>query len=197
MEPVEPERPGEGEARAPDEGRTSETMEELKVVMAEHQAGLLRYAGRILNDHAAAQDVVQDVFIRLHQGWRNGHQPAKSMGAWLYRVTHNAAVDHVRKESRKRLLHERQAEEAPLATPAAQLRDLDAAERQAFVRRYVRELSEPEQQVLLLRLQEGLSYQEIAEVTGVAQGTVKSRLFRARQALRDHIEARYGGSRHE
>ena len=58
--------------------------------MAEHEAGLLRYAARIVNDEGLAQDVVQEAFIKLYLGWKNGSYPGRSLKSWLSRVTHNA-----------------------------------------------------------------------------------------------------------
>ena len=81
------------------------------------KAPLLRYAARIVNDQVAAQDVVQQAFIRLYRNWREPWEPSPQLSAWLYRTSHNCAVDYLRKESRRRSLHRRQAEERPDAAP--------------------------------------------------------------------------------
>ena len=81
----------------------------MEAIVAEYETPLLRYAARILNNPAAAQDVVQNTFIKLFRGWKPGMHASPSLKSWLYRVTHNEAVDYIRRESRLQLLHEKQA----------------------------------------------------------------------------------------
>jgi len=156
---------------------------ELAEVMAEHEAALLRYAGRLVNDASAAQDVVQDVFIKLYRGWVDGARPAQSLKSWLYRVTHNAAVDHIRRESRLRVLHERQAEEIDAEAPPGQRRQLETKETMQLALEHLKKLNPGEQQVVLLRLQEGLSYREIAGITQRSEGNVGCILHHALKKL--------------
>jgi RNA polymerase sigma-70 factor (ECF subfamily) len=152
-------------------------------VVAEYESALLRYATRLVNDTSAAQDVVQDVFIKLCRGWRNGSHPGEQLRSWLFRVTHNAAVDYIRRESRLRVLHERQAEHAAVEAPAGQRRTLLAKETHALVLEHLRLLDPREQQVVVLRLQEGMSYREIADVTGRSEGNVGCILHHALKKL--------------
>ena len=155
----------------------------FEAVMAEHESGLLRYATRILRDADAAQDVVQDVFIKLYDGWRDGAQPARTLKSWLYRVTHNGAVDHIRKESRRRLLHERQAEEMNPTSGPDQHKKLADREAAALALAQMRALEPGEQQVVVLRLQEGMSYREIAEITKRSEGHVGCILHHAMKKM--------------
>lgn len=157
--------------------------EVLETVMAEHESALLRYATRILRDPDAAQDVVQDTFIRFNGQSQNGARPPAQIRAWLYRVTHNNAVDHIRRESRLRLLHERHAEEVDLSDPPAQRRTLEKEELMETILAAVGRLRPAEQQVVILRLQEGLSYREIAEVTRRTEGNVGCILHHAVRKL--------------
>ncbi len=148
----------------------------IEVIVSEHEAALLRYASRILSNPFAAQDVVQTVFIRLCEKWRNGLQPSAHLRNWLYRVTHNEAVDHIRRESRRQTLHEKaalecDAEAAPDADPVE--------ERRAQVLAALKRLHPREQQVVLLRLEEGLSYAQIAGITGRSEGNVGNILHHA------------------
>jgi RNA polymerase sigma-70 factor (ECF subfamily) len=153
----------------------------METIVAQHETALLRYAGRIVNDSTAAQDVVQNVFIKLFRNW-NGQAPAENLKGWLYRVTHNEAVDHVRRESRLRVLHTRHGEESDvIAPPAPPVRE--QKERTLAVLRHLGQLPPDAQQVVLLRLQEGLSYKEIARVTGRSVGNVGNILHRAVKKL--------------
>lgn len=148
----------------------------IETIISEHEAALLRYASRILSNPFAAQDVVQNVFIKLCQKWKHGWRPSSHLRNWLYRVTHNEAVDHIRRESRRQALHEKAAEEylseeAPVADSAEERRERVLAE--------LKRLHPREQQVVLLRLEEGLSYARIAEITGRTEGNVGNILHHA------------------
>jgi RNA polymerase sigma factor (sigma-70 family) len=149
----------------------------LQAMVVEHESGLLRYATRLLNNRAAAEDVVQDTFIKLMRLWEDGLRPSEHLKAWLYRVTHNEAVDHIRRESRLHLLHTRQAEEPTEACPDGVHCGDD--ERRQLVLSHMRQLDPREQQVLLLRLEEGLSYKDIGRITGRTEGNVGNILHHA------------------
>ena len=79
----------------------------LEGAMEQYQTALLRYAARVLNSEDAARDVVQETFIRLNANLEKIKRRGVKVKGWLFRVAHNAAVDHIRKESRRRTLHER------------------------------------------------------------------------------------------
>ena len=79
----------------------------LEQLMEQYDSALLRYAMRILNSREAAQDVVQNTFIKLFKGLEDGMEPSDKVRAWLYRVTHNEAIDYIRRESRFRAMQDR------------------------------------------------------------------------------------------
>ena len=157
-------------------------------IVAEHETALLRYAARIVRNPATAEDVVQNVFIKLYRLWQDGTRPSDKLKAWLYRVTHNEAVDHIRRESRLRLLHEREAEEKEVLCADGENCPAPEDDRRALVLRVLGKLHEREQQVVLLRLQEGLSYKEIAEITGRSEGNVGNILHHAVRKLSEHLK---------
>lgn len=136
-------------------------------------------------------EAAQDAFLALWRGIGSYREDA-SFSTWLYRLTVNACLDLLRREKRRGDELSLDGEDAP-----ADLRDTrpgpeEAAER-AETRLLLREamLSLPPEyrQILLLRETEQLSYAEIEAVTGLAAGTVKSRLSRARLALRNALAA--------
>lgn len=151
--------------------------------MTEHEKPLLRYAMRIVNSSTAAQDVVQNVFIKLVRAPEARGLDAGGLKGWLYRVTHNEAVDWVRRESRLHLLHERQGADPVFAPPDAANDPDPHDDRVALVMAEMRRLRPHEQQVILLRLQEGLSYKEISAVTGRSEGYVGNILHHAVKKL--------------
>lgn len=159
----------------------------MEKLIAEHEAGLLRYAARILNDPVAAQDVVQDAFIKLFRHRKSGRRQTGKISSWLYRVTHNNAVDYIRRESRLRELHRRNVEEKEILQKAAGEAAGASDEKIALVLQHIGVLKPHEQQVLILRLQEGKTYREIAEITERSQGNVGCILHHAVQKLSDSL----------
>jgi RNA polymerase sigma-70 factor (ECF subfamily) len=139
----------------------------LPAVLERYERPLLRHAGSVLSDAAAAQDVVQECFLKL---LRNG-QPVTNLSAWLHRVTHNLAVDHLRGESRRQRLHAVAAESTPTQSPSAE-DALAVEDAEASIEHELLALSANERAVLHLKLKAGKSYREIAEITGLSQGNV-------------------------
>jgi RNA polymerase sigma-70 factor (ECF subfamily) len=154
----------------------------LEGAMEQYQSSLLRYATRVLNSEDAAQDVVQETFIRLHGNLEKIANRGVQLKGWLFRTTHNAAVDYIRKESRRRNLHDRQSKQADLFAndPDAQH---NRDERQALVMRHLNTLKPKEREVLVLRLQEGMSYKEIAAVLKRSEGYVGTLIHNATKKL--------------
>ncbi len=151
--------------------------------MTTHAPALLRYAERLVRDPHTAQDVVQHAFIK-YAGLEDIRRPGGSaVRSWLYRVVHNRAVDHIRSDQRRKELHETHAELEEGRRDSAASRNQKQA-----VLDSVHVLNEKEKTVLLLRLEEGLSYQEIEDVTGIKQGHVGYLLHHAIRTLSVHLK---------
>ena len=157
----------------------------MEAIVDQHETALLRYAGRIVNNPTTAQDVVQNVFIKLFRRW-NGQAPTENLKGWLFRVAHNEAVDHIRRESRLRVLHQRESEERTDADAAAIASETE--DRKSEVLRHLGRLAPPEQQVVLLRMQNGMSYREIAQITGRSEGNVGNILHHAVKKLAEAVK---------
>lgn len=140
---------------------------------------LRRYARALLRDRDDADDLVQDVLERAVARWhlRQGASPRP----WLFTILHNRAIDLLRLQARRAAPLELDAVPAErLAVPASQ----EATVEQADILTLIERLPEEHRSVLLLIGVEELSYAEAATVLGVAQGTIMSRLSRARERLR-------------
>ncbi len=156
---------------------------EMKAVMAAYEQPLLRYAASILPNPHAAKDAVQQAFIRLCAfGFPLPFDPP-ALRAWLYRTTWNTAIDLLRAEKRRAVLHEKAAEmirpSPSLPSPHPTSNDPRLEQLQPALAR----LSEPERQIVLLRLQQNLSYKEIGTITGRPIGSVGRLLHQAIQKL--------------
>jgi RNA polymerase sigma-70 factor (ECF subfamily) len=166
-----------------DEDRRPGRIEAFETVVSAFEAPLLRYASRILNDRNAAQDAVQEAFLRFFRYWREEIDQSPRVSAWLYRVAHNCAVDHLRGESRRHLLHRRHAEEIEPDLPpdrGSEFRISDAAARAAAA---LQSLPLRERQLVVLKVYEEKSYKEIADITGLSTGNVGYILHHAMKKL--------------
>jgi len=167
----------------------------MEALMTEHESALLRYAARLVNSSSAAQDVVQNVFIKCFRGGYMDSVAPGAMKSWLFRVTHNEAVDHVRREARLTVLHEEHGEESchnPAGSDPGDTASQD--ERREMVFRALARLNPREKQVVLLRLQEGLSYREIADVTRRTTGNVGNILHHAVKKLAKRLKKEVGAA---
>src|SRR6476469_9633751 len=127
-----------------------------------YQAEVFRFAWHLTRDRTLAEDVTQDTFLRAFR-FIHGYRGGQRFGSWLFTIARNCSMDALRKRG---TVAEHDARETR-ATLDAALAAVSAEHRDAF---------------LLVEVF-GLSYQESADVLGVAVGTVKSRMFRARRAL--------------
>src|SRR5450759_3909201 len=142
----------------------------LEALVNQHQTALLRYATRFLSNATAAQDVVQEVFIKLARNWTPKVCPEDKLTFWLYRITHNAAIDHIRHEGRLRRLHQDHADIQAAGHGADATADADR--RRGMVLANLNQLDAAERQIRLLRLQEGMSYRDISQITNRTEGNV-------------------------
>ncbi len=131
------------------------------------------FVRRRLNDPGRAEEITQDIFLALVQR-RNGYEARASFRTYLYKIALNRVAEEHRKRSRSE----------PLAASWEATGGGDPSAVQQ-VREALGRLEPEQREVVLLREYEGLSYQEISQVLGVPVGTVRSRLFRAKLALRD------------
>ena len=151
-------------------------------MVRQFQAPTYHFILRMVRRPAAAEDLTQDVFIRL---WRHLReiQSADLLPGWIRRVAANSVIDHWRKdEARERRMQI--LREHPVARyavkPSSRMESQEALD---IVRAALDALPAKLRTVLLLRTQENLSYEQVAEVLGMSVHAVRSRLFRARHEL--------------
>ena len=159
-------------------------------IVREHQAMVFSIASHSLRDTSRAEEIAQEVFLRLHQNLQK-IQSAAHLMLWLRQVTTRRCIDEVRRNPAQPPLSLEEAPE-PLATPPAG--DPLLSER---LRRLVAALPEKARMMIILRYQEELDLAEIAEVLEIPINTVKSRLQRALAVLREKLESSLGKVSHE
>jgi RNA polymerase sigma-70 factor, ECF subfamily len=152
-----------------------------------HYPRVRAYAVSLLRDRAAAEDVVQETFLRVRRGLETLHDPAR-VTAWVLRIAHNLCLDHLR--ARRNAPVAAEADREAEVPDAAQdfHRELEREEMSACVRAKIDLLPENLRAVVVLNDVLELSQPEIAEILGIEVGNVKVRLHRGRQRLRDILE---------
>ena len=154
-----------------------------------YQRPIAAYVYRMVGDYDAALDLTQEVFIKVYNSLSRYRSEFK-FSTWIYKIAHNAAIDHLRRYAvREQAItsgfegerHEISIESRRL-TPE---QESELEERRSEIEQVVDSLPSAYRELIVLRHSHDLSYEEIAEVTGLPLGTVKNRLFRAREAMRD------------
>lgn len=149
-------------------------------LLALHGPRVHRAAAGILRNEQEAMEVAQDA---LAKAWaaRERYDQRRPFYPWLYTIVRNSCRDAIAR-SQHRAIGGLDAERLSSADPSP-LQSLGAKEAEAGIRRAMDRLSEDHRDILVMRHFEDLSYAEIGELLGVAEGTVMSRLYRARKAL--------------
>lgn len=154
---------------------------------------LLQLAFRILGDREEARDVVQVAFFKVWEN-RDRFDDRWSPNTWIYRIVNNLAIDHLRsRQSRERQVEPVRQHLRQVADSRSRRRmsSLGESEVMGIFRELAGELTEKQRSVFILRELEGLSSQEVAEVVGCRESTVRNHLFNARRILRRALLDRY------
>ena len=144
---------------------------------------LLYFVRRILGDADGVLDILQAVWLTVHRKLPY-LRSASAFRVWVYRIARDRAISELRSKARRPL----PLEDIPAGPPDPQCDDNTAFEDAELVHTALLDLSVDHRQVLTLRFLEDMSVEEIAQVVGCAAGTVKSRLYYARAALRRRIK---------
>ena len=169
----------------------SSDRESLGTFLTRYQGSLVRFAGRLLGDADAAQDVVQETFLQV------ARHPTRLLEVenchnWLLRVVRNIGISRIRHDARARKHAEAFMEQATATaaerTEAAAL-TLEAEEARAKVRAAIGRLQPRYREVILLKIQEEKSYKEISEITGLTVTNVGYMLHRAMKELTARLES--------
>jgi len=172
------------------------------LLVSKYQRKLGRLLSRFIRDPGEVEDVTQEAFIKAYRALP-GFRGESAFYTWLYRIGINTAKNHLVASGRRAPTStELDAEEAETLDSGEQLRDLNTPENQMMskqvgetVNQTLQELPEELRTALTLREIEGLSYEEIAAVMQCPVGTVRSRIFRAREAVADKLRPLLGTSK--
>lgn len=166
-------------------------------LVAKYQDRLLGFFFHLMRDRTIAEDMVQEVFMRVYRS-RERYTARARFSTWLFRIAHNLASNQKRGLARRREIplgsngsdNEVRVQEEILAEKSALLptRQIDSLETQSVVREALESLNERQKMAVLLHKFEGMSYQDIGEIMDLNVVAVKSLLSRARGKLKEALE---------
>ena len=174
----------------------------FELLLRKYRTPLVHYLGRMVGDSATAEDLAQEVFLRIYRA-RSQYAPSAKFTTWIFRIATNLALN-ARRDGRYRQLEipiqqVSQSEEGdprvleiPDGQPGAEQRLL-ARDRIALIRRAVEELPEKQRAAVLLHKYEEMDYGQIAAILNCSESALKSLLFRAYETLRIKLAPLAGG----
>ena len=163
------------------------------LLVMKYQYKVHAIVSRYVKDFDEVNDVVQEAFIKAYRALAK-FRGESAFYTWLYRIAVNTAKNYLIARNRRPPASDVDAEEAAFYEGSEKLRDIDSPENllyrdelEAVVDLAIKNLPEDLRTAVTLREFEGLSYEEIAEIMGCPVGTVRSRIFRAREAIDEKI----------
>ena len=161
----------------------------FNLLVEKYQFRLAKLVGRYIHDHAEIEDVCQEAFKKAYRAI-GGFRGESAFYTWLYRIAVNTAKNYLISQGRRPPKTDIDADDAVHIEAGAAMRETGTPEANALTReladavsRAVEQLPEDLRIAITLRELEGLSYEEIAQVMNCPIGTVRSRIFRARDAI--------------
>ena len=171
-------------------------------ILEKYKESVINIAYRLLRDREEAEDIAQEVFIRVYRAAKVYRHRAK-FSTYLYRITTNLCLNELRKAKRKVFV----SLDAPIETVAGETTELDhqipdtasptpvdilsQKEMKAVVQKAIDSLPPNQRMAIILSEYEGLSYQEIAQTLSCSVKAVERRLYRARENLKQSLSPRY------
>jgi RNA polymerase sigma-70 factor, ECF subfamily len=156
-----------------------------------HQRRVFNLIFRMLQDYEEASEITQETFLAAWQALPSFRGDSR-FSTWLYRIAYNSALKQIEQRKRDRQLQTAMQAEQMLADAGNEGRvetELELHARQDFIRENLATLPAKYRIVLVLRHIQDLTYEEMAEILAVPIGTIKTHLFRARNLLKQRLEA--------
>jgi RNA polymerase sigma-70 factor (ECF subfamily) len=151
--------------------------ETLGVLFDRYHTPLYNFYSKLTGDRVLSEDLVQEVFLRILK-YRQSYQPGTPFRAWIYQIARNARVDHYRKTPRHITF------EPEMAPPVMPKDSAQHSQETELLHRALMQMPEEKREILILSRFQELKYEEIARLLGCELGTVKTRIHRAIQELR-------------
>ncbi|MCD6454778.1 MAG: sigma-70 family RNA polymerase sigma factor [Candidatus Aminicenantes bacterium] len=165
----------------------------FEMLMVRYEKSLYNYIYRMTGDRELSLDLTQEAFLKSYLSIKD-FNARYSFSTWLWRIAHNLVIDHFRKKKLNKVsFHaEVDGEDVEFDVPGNEKSPYEKMlnkERREIIMEALEKIPPEMKELIILRHFNELSYQEIAEVTGLPFHAVKSKLYRAREALRKRLEA--------
>ncbi len=164
------------------------------LLVKKYQHKVFTLIGRLISDHATINDVAQDAFIKAYRALPN-FRGDSAFYTWLYRIAVNTAKNYLTAQNRRPPNSDVDVSDAEYYTSGDALHDIATPERvllknelKTRIFQAIEELPDELRTAITLRELEDMSYEQIADVMACPVGTVRSRIFRAREAIERHIK---------
>lgn len=165
----------------------------FEMIVLRYQQPLLNYLGRTTGEREAALDFAQDVFLKAYASL-DSYRPAWKFSTWLFKIASNHLIDHWRKKKLPMVSLDQPVDDedgsltpqVPAPGPSV-VRRLELAEIRSRVETALETVPEALRELFVLRHVNEFSYEEIAEIKGLPVGTVKNRVFQAKELLRQKM----------
>jgi len=163
------------------------------LLVTKYQRKIFRLLSRLIRDPGEIEDVAQEAFVKAYRALPN-FRGESAFYTWLYRIAINTAKNHLVAQGRRPTATDTEVEDAENFEEADSLRDVNTPDAMMMsrqvgeaVHRAIEKLPEDLRTAIVLRELDGLSYEEIAESMNCPIGTVRSRIFRAREAIANEL----------
>ena len=160
-----------------------------------YQKKVFNIALRMIGNYDDASELAQEVFIKVYKSIRSFKEES-SFSTWIYKITSNVCLDEIRKRKNKKVVYLDDDVKLEDGEVRHQIEDdspspealLERKEIKRVVKEAIQSLSEEHRLVIVMRDLQGMSYEEIGKIVKCPEGTVKSRINRARQALKEILK---------
>ena len=166
------------------------------MIVRRYQQPIVNYVGRMVREPELALDISQDVFLKAYAGLAS-YRPQFKFSTWLFKVASNYMIDYWRKKKIPTVSLDRGREDGEEDMPVQVAADEPSVARQYELRELrgrldaaIGELPVSLRELFVWRHVNGLSYEEMAEIKGIPVGTVKNRVFQAKEMLKNMLEER-------
>jgi RNA polymerase sigma-70 factor (ECF subfamily) len=168
----------------------------FEMILRKYQMPLFNYVGRMVGEREMALDFTQDIFIKAYTFLPTYREEFK-FSTWLFKIASNYMIDHWRRKKVQTFSYDQPldngdeslAMQLPCDEPSA-VRRLEMAELRDLIEEALKKLPGQLRELFVWRHVNGLSYEEMAEIKGLPVGTVKNRVFQAKEILRRLLEAK-------
>jgi RNA polymerase sigma-70 factor (ECF subfamily) len=160
-----------------------ENVEAYNLLISRWERRIFNYILRLVKNREDALDLAQDVFLKAYQNLRKLEDPGR-FAPWLYRIAHNEAYSHLRKNRPETELEEAQFESWVEPGPSRRMLPIEVS---LAVERALESLSHDQREAVVLKIYQGFKFEEMAEILGCPVSTVKSRLYTALDLLKNTL----------